>query len=108
MMDAGLVVISAFISPNMDDRLAIKKIVGAHRFIEIYVNCCLEVCEHRDVKGLYAKARQGIIPNFTGISAPYDPPILPALELKTAEESIEQSVNKIIEIVEPLICLPLP
>ena len=108
MMDAGLVVISAFISPNMDDRLAIKKIVGADRFLEIYVNCSLEVCEHRDVKGLYARARMGIIPNFTGISAPYDPPAMPALELRTAEESIEQSVNKIIEIVEPLISLPLP
>ncbi len=107
MMDAGLVVISAFISPNMEDRLAIKKIVGGHRFIEVYVNCSLEVCEQRDVKGLYAKARSGIIPNFTGISAPYDPPILPALELRTAEESVEESVHKIIKIVEPFICLPI-
>ncbi|MEO6290270.1 MAG: adenylyl-sulfate kinase [Ginsengibacter sp.] len=105
MLDAGLVVISAFISPCEDDRMAIKEMVGEQRFIEVYVNCSLKVCEERDVKGLYAKARKGIIPHFTGISAPYDPPVSPAIELMTAEETIEESVGKIIEFVGPVISL---
>lgn len=105
MLDAGLIVISAFISPNGEDRLAIKSIVGEQRFIEVYVNCSIEVCEERDVKGLYAKARKGIIPNFTGISAPYDTPLSPDIEVQTAGETIEESVQKIIEIVEPVINL---
>ena len=105
MMDAGLIVISAFISPSAEDRMAIKTIVGEQRFIEVYVNCSVEVCEKRDVKGLYAKAREGIIPNFTGISAPYDPPVLADVELMTAEETVEESVLKIIKLVEPLITL---
>ncbi|MEO8763559.1 MAG: adenylyl-sulfate kinase, partial [Ginsengibacter sp.] len=105
MLDAGLIVISAFISPCEDDRMAIKEMVGEQRFIEVYVNCSLQICEERDVKGLYAKARQGIIPHFTGISAPYDPPVSPAIELMTAEETVEESVNKIIEFVGPVICM---
>ncbi len=105
MLDAGLIVISAFISPCEDDRMAIKEMVGEQRFIEVYVNCSLQICEERDVKGLYAKARQGIIPHFTGISAPYDPPASPAIELMTAEETVEESVRKIIEFVEPLISI---
>jgi len=105
MLDAGLIVICAFISPCGEDRQAIKKIVGEQRFIEVYVNCTVKICEERDVKGLYAKARQGIIPNFTGISAPYDPPLLPALELRTDEETVEESVQKIIKFVEPLITI---
>ena len=105
MLDAGLIVISAFISPCEADRMAIKEMVGEQRFIEVYVNCSLQICEERDVKGLYAKARQGIIPHFTGISAPYDPPASPAIELMTAEETVEESVRKIIEFVEPLISI---
>ncbi|MEP7141316.1 MAG: adenylyl-sulfate kinase [Ferruginibacter sp.] len=103
MLDAGLIVISAFISPYSEDRMAIKKIVGEQRFTEIYVNCSVEVCEDRDVKGLYAKARSGTLPNFTGISAPYYPPVLPDVEVSTAEETVEESVHKIIQLVEPLI-----
>lgn len=105
MLDAGLVIISAFISPSGEDRMAIKKIVGEDRFIEVYVNCSVEVCEERDVKGLYAKARKGIIPNFTGISAPYDPPVSPDIELFTSEETVEESVQKIIKFVEPVITI---
>ncbi|MEO6538943.1 MAG: adenylyl-sulfate kinase [Ferruginibacter sp.] len=105
MMDVGLIVISAFISPSAEDRMAIKNIVGEQRFIEVYVNCSVEVCEMRDVKGLYAKAREGIIPNFTGISAPYDPPVLADVELHTGEETVEESVLKIIKLVEPLITI---
>lgn len=105
MLDAGLVVICAFISPNITDRLAIKNIVGEERFIEVYVKCAVEVCESRDVKGLYAKARKGIIPNFTGISAPYDQPIGPDIEISTADETVEESVDKLISFVEPLISI---
>ena len=71
------------------------------------MRCCVKasVFEERDVKGLYAKARKGIIPNFTGISAPYDPPVLPDLEVLTADETVEESVQKIIKLVEPIISL---
>lgn len=105
MLDAGLIVICAFISPCGEDRMAIKKMVGVHRFTEVYVNCTVEVCEGRDVKGLYAKARKGIIPNFTGVSAPYDPPDLPDVEVLTANETVEESVDKIIKVVGPIIIL---
>ena len=103
MLDAGLIVISAFISPSAEDRMAIKSIVGEQRFIEVYVSCPVEICEERDVKGLYAKARTGIIPNFTGVSAPYDAPVSPDIELRTADETVEESVQKIIQLVEPVI-----
>lgn len=105
MLDAGLTVICSFISPCGEDRMAIKNIVGESRFIEVYVNCSVEVCEERDVKGLYAKARKGIIPNFTGISAPYDPPVAPKLEVRTDEETIEESMYKIVRLVEPVMHL---
>ncbi len=103
MLDAGLMVISAFISPYEEDRQAIKAIVGEQRFIEVYVNCTVAVCEQRDTKGLYAKARKGVIPNFTGISAPYETPILSDVEVRTAEETIEESLYKIIRVVEPVV-----
>lgn len=105
MLDAGLTVICSFISPSAEDRMAIKKIVGENRFIEVYINCTVEVCEQRDVKGLYAKARKGIIPNFTGVSAPYDPPVTPDVEVRTGEETIEESMYKIIKFAEPVMHL---
>ncbi len=101
MLDAGLIVISAFISPYHEEREFIRQTVGVNRFSEIYVNCSLHVCEQRDTKGLYAKARQGIIPNFTGISSPYEPPLSPDLEVKTDTESVEESLHKIISFIEP-------
>ena len=107
MLDAGLVVISAFISPYDIEREAVKEIVGENRFTQVYVNCPLAVCEERDVKGLYQKARQGIVPNFTGISAPYEAPIKPDIEVKTCEETIDESLQKIIYQVEPLIQISL-
>lgn len=102
-LDAGLIVICAFISPYIYERTLIKEIVGEQRFIEIFVNCSVEVCEERDVKGLYEKARKGLIPDFTGISAPYETPETPDVDLNTAEESIEESLNKIIQFMEPKI-----
>jgi len=103
MLDAGLIVISAFISPYEEDRMTTKKIIKDYQFIEVYVNCSVEVCEERDVKGLYAKARKGLIPNFTGISDPYEKPVDPDIEVRTAEETIEESMKKILAVVEPII-----
>ena len=101
MVDAGLIVISAFISPYQLERQAVRAILGPERYIEIYVNCPLRICEERDVKGLYEKARQGIIPEFTGISSPYEIPENPTIEVRTDEESITESLEKIMDIVEP-------
>jgi adenylylsulfate kinase len=101
MLDAGLIVLGAFISPFREERNLVKQIVGESRFSEVYVNCSLEVCEERDIKGLYAKARRGIIPNFTGISAPYQSPQAPDMEVKTDEETIDESLFKLINHIEP-------
>ncbi|MFT2008083.1 adenylyl-sulfate kinase [Pontibacter sp. 13R65] len=101
MLDAGLIVLCAFISPYEEERNLVKSIVGADKVTEIYVACSLEVCEQRDIKGLYAKARKGIIPNFTGISAPYQAPAAPDLVLQTDTESIEESLQKLIRHVAP-------
>lgn len=94
-MDSGLVTIAAFISPLKEDREKAKTIIGAENFIEIYVNTPLEVCEERDVKGLYRKARKGEIPHFTGISSPYEAPANPDIEVKTQDEEVKDSVERI-------------
>jgi len=80
-----------------------KDIIGRENFIEVYVNAPLEVCEQRDVKGLYKKAREGKIKNFTGIDAPFEAPENPTIELKTDELSIEESVAKCLEVIIPII-----
>lgn len=103
MLDAGLVVLCAFISPYAAERDFVKSITGKDRFTEIFVSCSLQVCEARDTKGLYAKARSGLLPNFTGISAPYEAPAAPDLEVRTDQESIEESLGKLINYVEPLL-----
>jgi len=95
MIDAGIITLGAFISPYLKDRENIKKTVGASNFIEIYVNTSLEECERRDVKGLYKKARAGEIQNMTGISAPYEAPTQPDLEIATENETTEMSLKKI-------------
>lgn len=99
-IDAGTVVIAAFISPYINMREQIKDIVGAENYIEIFVNTPLEVCEQRDVKGLYKKARTGELKNFTGISAPYETPINPFIEIDTVKETPEQAVQKIISMIK--------
>lgn len=99
MVDAGVVTLAAFVSPYIADRAAIKAIVGETRFIEIYINTSLEECERRDVKGLYKKARAGEIENMTGISAPYEAPVNPDLEIITDHQSVETSVKKILEYI---------
>lgn len=100
-LDAGFIIICAFISPYIEDRALIKEIVGEQRFIEVFVKCSLEVCEDRDVKGLYDKARKGLIPDFTGISSPYESPVAPDVEVRTAEESVAESLQKITLFIEP-------
>ena len=97
--DAGLITLAAFISPLKSQRANIKQIVGADYFFEIFIDTPVDVCETRDVKGLYAKARAGIIKDFTGISAPYEAPDAPDLVIKTAELSLEASVEKVINFV---------
>jgi adenylylsulfate kinase len=99
MLDAGVITLAAFISPYIKDRKGVKNIVGADNFIEIFVNTSLEECERRDVKGLYQKVRSGEIKNMTGISAPYEAPVNPNLEVITDGSSIEENVKTILEFI---------
>jgi len=98
-IDAGLVVLAAFVAPYKKDREFIKKTVGEENFIEIFVNTSLKECEERDVKGLYKKARKGEITNMTGVSAPYEKPESPDVEI-TESNSIEESVVMIYKAIE--------
>ncbi len=95
-VDAGIIALTAFISPFKSDRQIAKSLVKYDEFIEVFVNTPLEVCENRDPKGLYEKARNGDIKNFTGIDSPYEAPKEPHIEIKTDELDINQSVDKII------------
>lgn len=99
-VDAGLVTITAFISPLKIDRSKAREIVGEESFIEVFVNTPLEVCEKRDTKGFYKKAREGEIENFTGVSAPYEAPQDPDFEIKTEEESAEESVERLFNFLQ--------
>ncbi|NLP59243.1 adenylyl-sulfate kinase [Lutibacter sp. B1] len=101
MVDAGLVVLASFVSPYKKDRESIRNIVKDENFVEIYINTSVEECERRDVKGLYKKARAGEIKNMTGLSAPYEAPENPDIEIKTEKSSIEESVKKIVEYITP-------
>lgn len=96
-IDAGVVTIAAFVSPLIKDREMIREIVGKQDYIEVFVNTSLEECEKRDVKGLYKKARKGLISNFTGINAPYENPINPDITINTETESLSEAVNKIVK-----------
>ena len=97
MLDAGVVTLAAFVSPYSKDREAVKQVVGIDNVIEIYVNTSLAACENRDVKGLYKKARAGEIKNMTGVSAPYQPPIHPDIEVITDGQTTQQSVVAIMQ-----------
>ncbi len=98
-VDTGIITIAAFISPTEEIRQMAEHIIGRDDFKEIFVSTPLEVCEQRDVKGLYARARRGEIPNFTGISAPFEAPEHPALSLDTSKLSIEESVKKLLTLL---------
>ena len=98
--DSGVIVMTAFISPYRDDREKARALVEDGRFIEVFVDCPLAVCEERDPKGLYKKARAGEIPEFTGITAPYEEPDHPELAVNTAELTLEECGQRVIEILE--------
>ena len=100
-IDTGVITIAAFISPNNELREMASTVIGKDNFLEIYVNTPIDECERRDVKGLYAKARKGEIKDFTGVSAPFEAPEHPALSLDTSVLSLEESVNKLLELILP-------
>lgn len=102
-LDAGLVVLSAFISPFEEDRNQVRSIVGNDNFIEVFVDCPLEICEGRDVKGLYKKARLGEIKNFTGISSSYERPINPDITIPTHLQSLDESLILLLDFIAPKI-----
>ncbi|MFH2123668.1 MAG: adenylyl-sulfate kinase [Pseudomonadota bacterium] len=96
-LDSGVISLTAFISPLAEDRARIREIIGPDDFIEVYCNCSLEICEQRDVKGLYKKARAGVIKNYTGVSSPYEPPSNPDIELNTGTQPLMECVNMIVD-----------
>jgi adenylylsulfate kinase len=104
-MDSGIIVLSSFVSPFRKDRESVRQLVGADVFVEVFVDCPIEICEQRDVKGLYKKAREGKIKNFTGIDSPFECPTNPDVVLKTAIENPKDLLNKLLEIVEPKIMI---
>ena len=95
-VDAGTIVLTAFISPFQKEREMVRSLMQEGEFIEVFIDTPLEVCESRDPKGLYKKAREGEIPNFTGISSPYEAPTNPQIHIKTDEASLLESVQKIV------------
>jgi adenylylsulfate kinase len=99
-IEAGVIAMTAFISPFRSDREGVRALVSENDFIEIFCDSPLEVCEGRDVKGLYKKARAGEIKNYTGISAPYEPPEHPDLILDTEADSVETNVGKVLDFLE--------
>ena len=99
-IDSGQICIAAFVSPTIKDRQLVKDIIGEKDFIEVFVDTPLEICEQRDVKGLYAKARKGEIKNFTGISAPYEAPINPSIRVKTENKTIESSAQEVFDYIQ--------
>ncbi|HJM16461.1 MAG TPA: adenylyl-sulfate kinase [Flavobacteriales bacterium] len=102
-MNCGIITLNCFVSPTIAIRQIAKDIIGEENFIEIYINASVETCEDRDVKGLYKKARKGEIENFTGISSPFEDPESPDLEVNTSELSIEESVQKVLDYILPII-----
>ena len=102
-IEAGVIALTAFISPYRDDRERVRAIVGADNLREVYVKCPLDVCESRDVKGMYRRARAGEIREFTGISSPYEPPEAPDLEVDTSVLSLAECVDRVLQLIEPAI-----
>ncbi|MEX2206715.1 MAG: adenylyl-sulfate kinase [Myxococcota bacterium] len=104
--DAGVIVLTAFISPYRSDRARVRETLPDGHFLEVFVDCPLEICERRDVKGLYQKARSGAIAEFTGISAPYEPPLAPELRVATAENPLEACVAQVLGLLEARSVIP--
>lgn len=101
MNDAGLIVIAAFISPYREDRRVARGIIGAERFFEVYLNTPLEVCEARDPKGFYRRARAGNMPGYTGVSDPYEIPENPSIALDTSTHDIALCINQLAGMIDP-------
>jgi len=106
MLEAGIITLTAFISPFREERAMARSLMPHGDFIEIHCQCPLETCETRDVKGLYKKARNGEIKDFTGISSPYEAPINPELRVDTHSLSLEESVNRVIEVLKTRHIIP--
>lgn len=104
-LNCGIIAINSFISPTQEVRHIAREIIGKDNFIEVYINAPLHVCEKRDVKGLYAKARKGEIKDFTGISSPFENPIEANLEIRTDLLTIEESVQKLLDFLLPKVTL---
>jgi len=102
-LNCGVVTLNCFVSPTIEIRKIAENIIGAENFIEVYINASVETCENRDVKGLYKKARKGEIKDFTGISAPFEAPQNPKIEINTSELSIDESVQKVLDYILPII-----
>jgi adenylylsulfate kinase len=100
MMEAGIITLTAFISPYQKDRESIRNLMPHGDFIEIYCKATLEICEERDVKGLYKKAREGEIKNYTGINSPYEAPCNPELTIDTGSENVENSTGVVIKFLQ--------
>jgi adenylyl-sulfate kinase len=105
MLDSGIIVLSAFISPFKTDRAQVRDIVGSANYIEVFVDTPLEVCEQRDVKGLYKKARAGEIKNFTGIDSPYEKPEKADVVVPTAQMSVNDSLDLLLSFIKPRVTL---
>jgi bifunctional enzyme CysN/CysC len=101
MMDAGLIVMTAFISPFRAERDMARELIGDAYFIEVFVDTPLEVCEQRDPKGLYKKARNGQLPNMTGINSPYEPPLQPTLTITNDSKKLEAGVDALMNLLHP-------
>ncbi|MDZ4713306.1 MAG: adenylyl-sulfate kinase [bacterium] len=104
-VDSGIVVLTAFISPFRAERNSVRELLDSNDFIEVFVKCSLDVCEDRDVKGLYKKARSGEIKNFTGIDSPYEEPADPEIVIDTNKMSPEESVDLLMKFIEPRLSL---
>lgn len=104
-LNAGVITINCFVSPTIEIRENAKQIIGEKNFLEIFVNTPFEVCEQRDVKGLYKKARAGEIKNFTGLDAPFEAPISPFLDLKTEGRAVDETIDEVVVKIIPLISI---
>jgi adenylylsulfate kinase len=107
-IEAGVIALTAFISPFRADRLKVRNLMAPGDFIEVYCRCSLEICEHRDVKGMYRRARAGEIRDFTGISSPYEEPENPELAVDTGSMPLDQCVDQVIEYLRDRGVIPLP
>ena len=102
-LNCGIVTLNCFVSPTIEIRENAKEIIGGEDFIEVYINASIETCEERDVKGLYKKARKGEIKDFTGINSPFEAPENPEIEINTSKLSIDESVQKVLDYILPII-----